>query len=190
VPSEDEREHSNGDGNVRASYDVNSSHPIDENATFATPLNENISTSKGQHYDSTGLRSSAEAEYRCLASTTCEVLWIVNLLKDLGAEGMLPVSLYYDSTSAIQIAANPVFHEKTKHFEIDVHLVREKVASGAIITVKIDPARNVADVFTKGLSISQHKQFCLQLNLVDMFEGLKEKIKDSIAVYKLKLWEF
>ncbi|GKE01526.1 hypothetical protein Tco_1389509, partial [Tanacetum coccineum] len=92
--------------------------------------------------------ANSEAEYRCLAST------IINLLKDLGVDGMLPVSLYCDSTSAIQIAANHVFHEKTKHFKIDVHLVREKVASGVISTVKIDSARNVANVFTKGLSIS------------------------------------
>ncbi|GJT84700.1 ribonuclease H-like domain-containing protein [Tanacetum coccineum] len=76
------------------------------------------------------------------------------------------------STSAIQIAVNPVFHEKIKHFEIDVHLVREKVSSGAISTVKINSAENIADVFTKGLSITQHKQFCLRLNLVDMFQGL------------------
>ncbi|GJS06006.1 ribonuclease H-like domain-containing protein [Tanacetum coccineum] len=115
-------------------------------------------------------KSSAEAKYRCLASITCEVLWIVNLLEDLGVEGMLPVLLYCDSTSTIQIAANPVFHEKTKHIEINVHLVREKVALDAISTVKIDSAKNIADVFTKGLSITQHKQFCLQLNLVDMFK--------------------
>ncbi|GKB85255.1 putative RNA-directed DNA polymerase [Tanacetum coccineum] len=89
-------------------------------------------------------KSSAEAKYRCLAST------IINLLKDLGVEGMLPVPLYCDSTSAIQIAANHVFHEKTKHFKIDVHLVREKVASGVISTVKIDSARNVVNVFIKG----------------------------------------
>ncbi|GKF00708.1 ribonuclease H-like domain-containing protein, partial [Tanacetum coccineum] len=79
-------------------------------------------------------RSSAKAEYRCLASNTCEVLWLTHLLSDLGVEGLLPVTLYCDSTSAIQIAANPVFHEKTKHFEIDVHLVREKVSSGTIST--------------------------------------------------------
>ncbi|GJW79123.1 ribonuclease H-like domain-containing protein [Tanacetum coccineum] len=103
------------------------------------------------------LRSSVEAEYRCLASTTFEILWLVNLLKDLGVEGLLPVLLYCDITSAIQIAANPVFHEKTKHFEIDVHLVREKVASGSISIVKINSAKNVANVFNKGLSISQHK---------------------------------
>nr|GEU91865.1 hypothetical protein [Tanacetum cinerariifolium] len=52
-------------------------------------------------------------EYRCLASTTCEVIWMVNLLKDLKVDSSLPVSLYCDSTFAIQIATNPVFHENT-----------------------------------------------------------------------------
>nr|GEX83087.1 ribonuclease H-like domain-containing protein [Tanacetum cinerariifolium] len=52
VRNDDEREHSTGDGNVMASHDVNSSHPIDENATFATPLNENINSSEGQQSDS------------------------------------------------------------------------------------------------------------------------------------------
>ncbi|GJU90296.1 ribonuclease H-like domain-containing protein [Tanacetum coccineum] len=60
--------------------------------------------------------SSAKAEYRCMASTSCKIIWITHLLNDLGLEGLLPVPLYCDSTYAIQIAANPVFHEKTKHF--------------------------------------------------------------------------
>ncbi|GJX81437.1 hypothetical protein Tco_0330918, partial [Tanacetum coccineum] len=61
-------------------------------------------------------RSSTKAEYRCMASTACKIIRITHLLNDLGLEGLLPVPLYCDSTSAIQIAANPVFHEKTKHF--------------------------------------------------------------------------
>ncbi|GKD16678.1 ribonuclease H-like domain-containing protein [Tanacetum coccineum] len=104
-------------------------------------------------------RSSAEAKYRCMTSTTCEVIWLTHLLKDLGGEGLLLVPLYCYSTFAIQIATNHVFHKKTKHFEIDVHLVSEKVASGVISTVNVNPANNVADVFTKSLSISQHKMF-------------------------------
>ncbi|GKE53243.1 putative ribonuclease H-like domain-containing protein, partial [Tanacetum coccineum] len=68
---------------------------------------------------STLSRSSAKAEYRSMASATCE------------------------------IAANPVFHEKSKHFEIDVHLVREKVASGVIKTEKIHTTKQIADILTK-----------------------------------------
>ncbi|GKA00411.1 ribonuclease H-like domain-containing protein [Tanacetum coccineum] len=68
-------------------------------------------------------KSSTEAEYRALASVTSEVIWILNFLKDLQIENLLPVSLHYDSNSAIKIAANPVFHERTKHLEIDLHFI-------------------------------------------------------------------
>ncbi|GJZ59848.1 putative RNA-directed DNA polymerase [Tanacetum coccineum] len=70
----------------------------------------------------------SRAEYRCLAATICEVILICNVLSDLKITGLLPVEIFCDSSSAIQIASNPVFDEKTKHFEIDVHIVREKVS--------------------------------------------------------------
>ena len=98
------------------------------------------------------------------------LVWIVKVFKDLGVDGLLPINLFCDSSSAIQIAANPVFHEKTKHFEIDLHLVREKVASGVVKTLKVASANNVADIFTKRLSISQHNQFCDKLGLVNLFK--------------------
>ncbi|GJW02734.1 ribonuclease H-like domain-containing protein [Tanacetum coccineum] len=65
-------------------------------------------------------KSSTEAEYRALASVTSEVIWILKILKDLKIENLLPVNLHCDSNSAIKIAANPVFHERTKHLEIDL----------------------------------------------------------------------
>ncbi|GJV84746.1 ribonuclease H-like domain-containing protein [Tanacetum coccineum] len=72
-------------------------------------------------------RSSAEAEYGNMASATFEVIWLSNLLSDMGVKNILPVVMYCDNSSALQIAAKPVFHEKSKHFEIDVHLVRKKL---------------------------------------------------------------
>nr|GEU33775.1 ribonuclease H-like domain-containing protein [Tanacetum cinerariifolium] len=86
---------------------------------------------------STLSRSSAEAKYRSMASATYEVIRLSNLLSDMGVTGLLPVVIYCDNSSALEIVANPVFHEKSKHFEIDVHLVKEKVASGVIKTEKI-----------------------------------------------------
>ncbi|GJW88635.1 ribonuclease H-like domain-containing protein [Tanacetum coccineum] len=71
-------------------------------------------------------RSSAEAEYICMTSATCEIIWIANLLQSLKMTSLYPISLFSGSSSAIQIAANLVFHEKTKQLKIDVHIVREK----------------------------------------------------------------
>ena len=53
-------------------------------------------------------RSSAEAKYRSMASTTCEVTWILFLLRDLQVKHEKSVLLYYDNQAALHIAANPV----------------------------------------------------------------------------------
>ncbi|GJT03033.1 ribonuclease H-like domain-containing protein [Tanacetum coccineum] len=99
-------------------------------------------------------RSSAEAKYRSMAAATCEVMWIVKIMKDLNVNNLITTNLYCDNKFAIQIAANLVMHEKTKHFDINVYLVREKVASGLIKTVKADSKENVTDILTKALSLS------------------------------------
>ena len=71
--------------------------------------------------------SSTKSEYRALRSITCELIWILKLLHDLGIKTNLPVDIFCDNESAIKLALNPIFHEKTKHFEIDLHFVREKL---------------------------------------------------------------
>ncbi|GJU13551.1 retrovirus-related pol polyprotein from transposon TNT 1-94 [Tanacetum coccineum] len=73
-------------------------------------------------------RSSAEAEYRALASVTCELMWLINLLRDLKIETEQPVNVFCDNKAAIQIAANHVFHDRTKDFEIDLHFIRDKIS--------------------------------------------------------------
>lgn len=72
-----------------------------------------------------------------MASTVAEIVWLVGLFQELGTSISLPVSLYSDSTSAIQIAAKPVFHERTKHIDIDCHFIREKVQDGLLVTTYI-----------------------------------------------------
>ncbi|GJZ30303.1 putative RNA-directed DNA polymerase [Tanacetum coccineum] len=118
---------------------------------------------------STLSRSSAEAKYRSMASVTCEIMWIVKIMKDLNVDNMIPANLYCDNKSAIQIAANPVMHEKTKHFDLDVHLVRKKVSFGLIKTVKVDSRKNVADVLTKALGSYQHSYLVKKFGMLNMF---------------------
>ncbi|GKA48229.1 ribonuclease H-like domain-containing protein [Tanacetum coccineum] len=108
---------------------------------------------------------------RSMASTTCEIIWIVKILGKFGIDNFVPAELFYDNKSAIQIAANPVMHEKTKHFDIDVHLFREKVASGLIKTVKVDIKSQVADILTKALGTYQNSLLVKKLGLLNMFDA-------------------
>ena len=82
-------------------------------------------------------RSSVESEYRAMTSITCELTWLKYLLDDLKVEHLQPTKLFCDSKAALHIVANLVYHERTKHIEIDCHVVRERIQSGAIVTAHV-----------------------------------------------------
>ena len=79
-------------------------------------------------------KSSAESEYRSMSQTTSEVVWIAGVLEDLFVSVPKPIPLFCDNKAAHYIAQNPVFHERTKHLEIDCHYVRDHVANGFLRT--------------------------------------------------------
>ncbi|XP_050919610.1 uncharacterized mitochondrial protein AtMg00810-like [Lathyrus oleraceus] len=68
-------------------------------------------------------KSSTESQYRAMSVACSEIIWLRGLLAELGFPQIEPTSLYADNTSAIQIVANPVFHEHTKHIEVDCHSI-------------------------------------------------------------------
>ena len=78
--------------------------------------------------------SSAESEYKAMTQSVCKIIWIRQLLMEVGMETSVPANLWCANQAAIHIASNPVFHEQTKHIEINCHFVREKIQVGLIST--------------------------------------------------------
>ena len=93
--------------------------------------------------------TGTKAEYRALVDTTSELLWLRWLLKDLGVSTSSATSLYYDNQSAIHIAHNDVFYERTKHIEIDCHFIHYHLVHGALKLISISSKDQLVDMFTK-----------------------------------------
>lgn len=114
-------------------------------------------------------RSTAESEFRSMAATVSEIVWIVALFKDLGISLTLPVDLYCDNRAALHIASNPMFHERTKHIDVDCHFVRERINQGVIRTAHVNTKFQVADILTKSLPQLSHSSLISQLGLINIF---------------------
>jgi histone deacetylase 1/2 len=96
-------------------------------------------------------RSSMESEYKALANATAELIWVPALLGELGVIQKYPPVLWCDNIGATYLSANPVFHARTKHIEIDFHFVRERVAQRLLEIRFISSKDQLADIFTKPL---------------------------------------
>lgn len=112
--------------------------------------------------------SSAEAEYRAMAFLTKELLWMKRLLTDLGINHDQPMRVLCDSKSAIYIATNPVFHERTKHIENDCHFVRDEIKKGTIATTHVSTTTQLADIFTKPLGRQSFEAFRDKLSIQNL----------------------
>jgi histone deacetylase 1/2 len=131
---------------------------------FAVFLGSNL-ISWSARKQSTVSRSSTEAEYKAVANATAEVIWIQTLLYELGIQAPKKAKLWCDNIGAKYLSANPVFHARTKHIEVDYHFVRERVARRLLDIEYISTKDQVADGFTKPLAVRSLEMFKNNLNL-------------------------
>lgn len=111
-----------------------------------------------------------------MAHGTCEAQWLLYLLQDLHFEHPKPVTIYCDNQSALHIAANPVFHERTKHIELDCHLVRDKVLAGITHLLPIHTQDQVADILTKPLHQGPFSALRSKLGMSDIHSSLRRGV--------------
>ena len=123
---------------------------------------------KKQH---TVSRYSSEAEYRALSTAACELQWLLYLIHDLHITCTRPPVPYCDNQSALHIAANPVFHERTKHLEINYHFVHNKIQEGVLRLLPISSKEQLADFFTKALPPPSFVPSIFKLGMIDIYHA-------------------
>lgn len=100
-----------------------------------------------------------------MATTACELKWVFALLKDLQISYPQPALLFCNNQAALHISANLVFHKRTKHIEIDCHIVYEKLQAGLLLAFYIQSSHQSDDIFTKALGSPQFLHILSKMSL-------------------------
>uniref|UniRef100_A0A2N9ETD3 Reverse transcriptase Ty1/copia-type domain-containing protein n=1 Tax=Fagus sylvatica TaxID=28930 RepID=A0A2N9ETD3_FAGSY len=133
---------------------------------FLMALHDDYEPVRGRKKQSVVTRSNTEAEYRALADTTSELLWLRWLLQDLSVSTSSATPIYCDNWNAIQIARNDIFHKRTKHIEIDYHLVRHHLLQSSLQLIYVSSHDQLADIFTKSHPTGRFRDLVSKLQLV------------------------
>ena len=104
-----------------------------------------------------------------MAQSVCEIMWLHQLLIEVGIETPVPAKLWCDNQVVLHIASNHVFHERTKHIEIDCHFVREKIQLSLISIGYVKAGEQLGDIFTKALSGDEVGYLCNKLDMINIY---------------------
>ncbi|GJT16479.1 retrovirus-related pol polyprotein from transposon TNT 1-94 [Tanacetum coccineum] len=133
----------------------------------------------GNLLDKSHSRSSTEAEYKAIANASAEMIWLKNLLQELGMSTSQTPTLYCDNTGATYLCANPVYHSRMKHVALDYHFVREQVSAGHLRVLHVSSQDQLADMLTKPLSRAPFLRNRSKIGVSDGSSILRGRIRDT-----------
>ncbi|KAL0451615.1 UNVERIFIED_CONTAM: Copia protein [Sesamum latifolium] len=107
--------------------------------------------------------STCEAEYVAVASCVCHAIWLRGLLKELNFQQKNPTEIFVDNKSAIALAKNPVFHERSKHIDTKYHFIRDCISKKEVKLEYVKSQDQIADIFTKALKFDSSRSCVFHL---------------------------
>lgn len=140
--------------------DINTRHST---SGYVFLMNGGAVTWSSQRQKSVSL-STTEAEYVAASSAVKEMMWIRQLLDDIGSSSLNPTELKLDNQGAIKLIKNPEYHKRTKHIDVKYHFIREKYDEGVVKPMYVSSELQLADLFTKPLPKPRFQKLLDQLN--------------------------
>jgi hypothetical protein len=128
-------------------------------------LNSGIITWASQKQKVVAL-SSYEAEYIAATMAACQGVWLSRLLGELIEKPTATVKLHVDNQSAIELAKNPVHHERSKHIDTRFHYIRECIEEGKVDISHVGTDGHLADILTKALGHAKFLEMRLKLGVM------------------------
>lgn len=114
---------------------------------------------------STVSNSTTKAEYIAMAVAVKEILWISYILQELQLPIPFPLPLFCDNKFTLLIAKNPCLHGRTKHINVDIHFVKDHIASSFLSPTYVSTQVQLAEIFTKSLSTARVQELCIKLGM-------------------------
>lgn len=125
-----------------------------------------------------------------MCRVTVEPAWISRLYEEFEVPNATPIPLKCDNMDSMYIAFNPMYHEQTKHIEIDYQFVCEKVKSGLISLSHVSTNDQKAEILTKSFLGNQHIDATFMLGFLMMHPSLQGVVRQYFKLAKLTIIHF